>query len=153
MSNILVIEDNPQSARLAEKLLKRNGHIVTVADTGQEGFMQASHAPPDLILVDLGLPDVDGQTIIGVMKRQPNLVEVPMIAFTAWPAETAIEMAKAYGCDGVIIKPIDTKEFAKQVESFLIKKKDTPTSETESSLPESPEKPSESANAKSPSNE
>lgn len=119
MSTILIIEDNPQNARLAAKLLKRSGHEVTVAMTGEDGFIKASQAPPDLILIDLGLPDVDGQTIIGVMQQQPILAKIPMIAFTAWPAETATEMAQAYGCSGVIIKPIDTKAFAKQVEAFL----------------------------------
>lgn len=119
MSTILVIEDNPQSARLAEKLLKRGGHTVIVADTGEQGFIQASQSPPDLMLIDLGLPDVDGQTIIGIMRQQPQLAQVPLVAFTAWPSETATEMAKAYGCNGVIIKPIDTKTFVQEVEKFI----------------------------------
>lgn len=119
MSNILIIEDNPQSARLAEKLLKRGGHTVTVAETGEQGFIKARELTLDLILVDLGLPDVDGQTIISVIRQQPNLALIPLIAFTAWPEETATEMAKAYGCNGVITKPIDTKTFAQQVEDFM----------------------------------
>jgi two-component system cell cycle response regulator DivK len=53
------------------------------------------------------------------MRQQPELQGMPIIAFTAWPEETATEMARAYGCDGVINKPIDTRLFAKQVESFL----------------------------------
>ncbi len=141
MSTILIIEDNPQSARLAEKLLKRGGHTVAVADTGEQGFIKASQSPPDLILIDLGLPDVDGQTIIGIMRQQPQLSEIPLIAFTAWPSETATEMAKAYGCTGVIIKPIDTKAFAQQVENFIQQKDVSDSKETVAESSESVPKP------------
>jgi two-component system cell cycle response regulator DivK len=69
--------------------------------------------------VDLGLPDIDGQTVVAMMRQQPDLEGVPLIAFTAWPEDTAHAMAQAYGCDGVILKPIDTRAFAQQVEAFL----------------------------------
>jgi CheY-like chemotaxis protein len=76
---------------------------------------------PDLILIDLGLPDIDGQTVIGLVRQQANLKDVPIIAFTAWPPEEAHGMATRYGCDGVITKPINTRAFAEQIASFLPK--------------------------------
>jgi two-component system cell cycle response regulator DivK len=119
MTQIVVIEDNEQSARMAEKLLKHAGHEVTLAEDGESGLTTVLEMMPDLVLIDLGLPDVDGQTVVAMMRQQPNLDHMPIIAFTAWPEDAAAEMARAYGCDGVINKPIDTRQFATQVEAFL----------------------------------
>ncbi|MEO8610626.1 MAG: response regulator [Chloroflexota bacterium] len=119
MTQIVVIEDNPQNARMAEKLLKHAGHEVTLAEDGESGLTTVLEIMPDLVLIDLGLPDVDGQTVVAMMRQQSNLDQMPIIAFTAWPEATAAEMARAYGCDGVINKPIDTRQFASQVEAFL----------------------------------
>jgi CheY-like chemotaxis protein len=119
MSRILVIEDNELSARLAEKLLKYAGHEVTLAEDGESGLTTVLELTPDLVLIDLGLPDVDGQTVVAMMRQQPELSHMPIIAYTAWPEDAAAEMARAYGCDGVINKPIDTRQFVDQVESFL----------------------------------
>jgi two-component system, cell cycle response regulator DivK len=119
MTRIVVIEDNQQNARMAEKLLKQAGYEITLAEDGESGLIAVMEIMPDLVLIDLGLPDVDGQTIVAMMRQQPELAQTPIIAFTAWPEETATAMARAYGCDGVINKPIDTRLFAKQVESFL----------------------------------
>ena len=119
MTRIVVIEDNPQNARMAEKLLKHAGYEVTLAEDGESGLTTVLEIMPDLVLMDLGLPDVDGQTVVAMMRQQPNLDQMPIIAFTAWPEDTAAEMARAYGCDGVINKPIDTRQFASQVEAFL----------------------------------
>lgn len=119
MTRIVVIEDNQQNARMAEKLLTHAGYEITLAEDGETGLTTVLEVLPDLVLIDLGLPDVDGQTIVAMMRQQPDLDHMPIIAFTAWPEETAEQMARAYGCDGVINKPIDTRQFARQVESFL----------------------------------
>lgn len=119
MSLIVVIEDQPENARLAEKLLRRSGHDVLIAEDGEIGMTTVLSAQPDLVLIDLGLPDIDGQTIVAMLKQETELVKVPLIAFTAYPESTAHEMAKAYGCDGVITKPINTRTFADQVSAFL----------------------------------
>jgi len=119
MNRIVVIEDNQPSARMAEKLLKHAGHEVTLAEDGESGLTTVLETLPDLVLIDLGLPDVDGQTVVALLRQQPALEHMPIIAFTAWPEDTAKQMALAYGCDGVINKPIDTRQFAAQVEAFL----------------------------------
>ncbi|RME78966.1 MAG: response regulator [Chloroflexi bacterium] len=119
ISTILLIEDNKQNALLMRRLLEKNGHRVVHADEGQSGLGMAAAEPPDLILIDLGLPDIDGETIIGILKRIPALAETPIVAVTAWPQETAREMAQAYGCDGLILKPINTRSFTAEVEKYL----------------------------------
>lgn len=119
MSTIILIEDNEQNARLAAKLLRKADQTVVVAEDGETGIMSVFENDPDLILMDLGLPDVDGQTVIGMIRQEESLQAVPIIAFTAWPEETAHQMASAYGCDGVITKPINTRTFAQQVMDFL----------------------------------
>jgi DNA-binding response OmpR family regulator len=116
---IVVIEDNPDSARLAQKLLTRGDYDVKLAEDGESGFDLVLESEPALVLVDLGLPDVDGQTIVAMLRQQPAIEQTPIIAFTAWPQDTAHEMATAYGCDGVITKPIDTRSFLDQIKAFL----------------------------------
>jgi CheY-like chemotaxis protein len=124
MANIMIIEDNLHNARLAARLLRRSGHSVTVVDTGEAGLLTAlasanSETTLDVILIDLGLPDIDGQTVIALLAQQPHLAATRLVAFTAWPAESAYNMATAYGCHGVILKPINTRQFVGQVEAFL----------------------------------
>ncbi len=121
MSIIVVIEDDPNSARLASRLLERAGHQVITAMDGETGLNAVSEHSPDLVLVDLGLPDFDGQTVIGLLHEQPTPRPMSILAFTAWPEETAQVMAEAYGCDGLISKPINTRTFADQVAVYLPK--------------------------------
>ncbi len=118
MARIVIIEDNEQNARLAEKLLKKASHQVVIAQDGETGLAAVLEHTPDVILIDLGLPDIDGQTIISMLKHQEQL-NAAIIAFTAWPEDTAQKIADAYGCDGVIVKPINTRTFAKEIESYL----------------------------------
>ncbi len=119
MSRIVVIEDHPANARLAEKLLTHVGHTVEIAEDGESGLQMVVETLPDMVLIDLGLPDVDGQTIAALIRRRSELKHIKIIAFTAWPEDRALAMAQAYGCNGVINKPIDTRNFANQVNSFL----------------------------------
>jgi two-component system, cell cycle response regulator DivK len=119
MSLIVVIEDNLSNARLAVKLLQHVGYKVTLAEDGEMGLTAIADTQPDLILVDLGLPDMDGQTVVALLRQESSLNNVPIIAFTAWPQATAYQMAQAYGCDGVITKPIDTRTFADQITNYL----------------------------------
>jgi CheY-like chemotaxis protein len=119
VSHIVIIEDHPDNARLAEKLLKHAGHVVTLAEDGETGLQVVMEQLPDMVLIDLGLPDVDGQTVAAIIRRKPEMKAAKIVAFTAWPEERALQMAQAYGCDGVINKPIDTRNFSAQVDKFL----------------------------------
>ena len=119
MSLILVIEDHVQNTRLVEKLLTRAGNKVLVANDGETCLTTLFENRPDVVLIDLGLPDIDGQTVIGLIRQQPEYNDTPIVVFTAWPEETAYEMAEKYGCDGIITKPIDLARFATQVANFI----------------------------------
>jgi two-component system cell cycle response regulator DivK len=121
MKTILLIEDNDDSARLMMRILKPHGYHLLRASDGEGGLQMAVEERPDLILLDLGLPDVDGQTLVGLIKAMPELAEVPIVVTTAWPPDTAEPMVKAYGCDGYIAKPISAREFPSQVAAYLNK--------------------------------
>lgn len=118
-SKVLVVEDNKQNALLMRRVLEARNYQVIHADDGESGLKAAIEEIPDLILVDLGLPDIDGQTLVAFLKRTPELKDVPIIAVTAWPEDTAREMARAYGCDGFISKPINTRTFPDQIAEFI----------------------------------
>jgi two-component system cell cycle response regulator DivK len=120
MTKILLIEDILDTVELVRKALAPRGYEVIHAPDAETGLQQALGHHPDLILLDLGLPDYDGQTLAGWLRAEASLDETPIIAFTAWPQETARKMVESYGCDGYISKPIlRIKEFANQVASFL----------------------------------
>lgn len=116
---ILIIEDNPRNATLMRRVLERDQFSVSIAEDGETGLLMALEDRPDLILLDLGLPDVDGQTVAGLLKQPDALPDTPLIVVTAWPSETAREMIEAYGCEGYIAKPINTREFPHQVRSYM----------------------------------
>lgn len=139
MTKIVVIEDNVQNARMVEKLLKRAGHTVLLAEDGELGLTTVFEEKPDLVLIDLGLPDIDGQTVISLIKQQPTLTDMVVLAFTAWPPEEARDMAKRYGCDGVITKPIQTRTFADEIKTFLLKKQEMVTKKDDVSAEKSDE--------------
>jgi len=119
MTTILLIEDNASSARLVMRTLQPLGYQLFHAVDGESGLLMAVEKHPDLILLDLGLPDLEGQTVAGLIRSNPDLANIPLIAVTAWPPATARQMAKAYGCDAYISKPISPKEFPSQIEAYL----------------------------------
>lgn len=119
MKTILQIEDNFANRRLVERVLEPHPYRLVHASDGREGIAKALQEAPDLILLDMGLPDMDGQTLVSILRGSPSLANVPIVALTAWPENIAGEMAARYGCDGCITKPIDVAEFSKQIESYL----------------------------------
>jgi len=119
VKKILIIEDDPYHARLMVKLLERAGYQVLHEAEGESGLKLALSEKPDLILLDMGLPDLDGQTAAGLIKGSTFLSETAVIAVTAWPKDTASKMAQAYGCDGYISKPIKARHFAAEVAKYL----------------------------------
>lgn len=119
MTTILHIEDNRANQVLVERVLAAEGYQITHAADGESGIQAAMNGKPDLILIDMGLPDIDGQTVVTQLKQIPTLQTVPMVAITAWPAEKALETAKRYGLSGCILKPIDVKSFPRQIAEYV----------------------------------
>jgi two-component system cell cycle response regulator DivK len=122
MKTILQIEDNIANKLLVERVLEPHNYRLLHAPDGETGVSMALAHRPDLILMDMGLPDIDGQTVVTLMRQIPELQDTPIIAVTAWPAATALQMAKSYGCDGCITKPIDVKSFPVIIAYFLAQK-------------------------------
>lgn len=119
MAKVLVIEDLSDSANLAKKILTKFGHEADIAMTGEEALHLAGSGDIDLVLLDLGLPDVDGQTLLGMLRRDYHMENTPIIVCTAWPPDTAKNMATAYGFDAYISKPYKVNEFMKIVNNFI----------------------------------
>jgi DNA-binding response OmpR family regulator len=117
--SILVIDDNADHLELVRRTLTARGYQVYLAEDATSGLQLALDRQPDLLVIDLGLPDVDGQTLIGRLKRMAEFSNTPIIACTAWPEETARSMVDIYGCDGYISKPIRTTDFANRIASYL----------------------------------
>jgi two-component system cell cycle response regulator DivK len=120
MRTILLIEDYADSARLVLRALRPYGYRLLHAPDGESGLLMAIEEKPDLILLDLGLPDLEGQTLATFFKSTPELAKIPLVAVTAWPPHTAEEMARAYGCNGYISKPISPKKFPSQIAAYFI---------------------------------
>ncbi|MDJ0756414.1 MAG: response regulator [Ardenticatenaceae bacterium] len=121
MKTILYIEDNPANRILIGRVLGQDYNLL-FAEDGETGLNMAVEHKPELILMDIGLPDFDGQTVGAMIRQIPELAGVLIIAITAWPEETAAEMVARYGFDGCITKPINVAEFPKQIASILSKK-------------------------------
>jgi len=120
MIKILMIEDIPDNAELTRRILLSAGYEVIHALEAEKGLEMALTEQPDLILLDLGLPDYDGQTLAGWLRAEPKTANIPIVAFSAWPEETARQMAESYGCVGYISKPIvKVNEFVAKIASYL----------------------------------
>ncbi len=119
MAKILIIEDNPYDARLMSTLLRKDGHEVLTAEEGDAGLELARSEHPDLVLVDMGLPDIDGQTVIAQLRNDERVGQPIIITVTAWPPDTARFMAEAYGSDGYISKPFKVRTFQAKIRAFL----------------------------------
>ena len=116
---ILIIEDNPMNMELATDLLEAAGYVVIQAGTAEEGIELARVEFPDLILMDISLPGMDGLEATGVLKQDPAAKDIPVIAMTAHAMKGDERKARAAGCAGYITKPIDTRELPKTVARFI----------------------------------
>lgn len=118
-TRILVIEDNDDSRQLMAYLLEHAGHSLDLAGGGESGLAQAVADPPDLVLLDLHMPGMDGFQVIEALKREPEMNGVPVVAVTAVAMVGDREAVLGAGFDGYIPKPIAPESFTEEVESFL----------------------------------
>src|ERR1043165_1263767 len=116
---ILLIEDNEQNAYLARFLFQQAGCAVATARTGQEGLEKVRSAIPDLILLDIQLPDTDGYQIAQRLREDPVVRHIPIVALTSFAMPGEKKRALELGCRGYIEKPIEAGKFAQQVKAFL----------------------------------
>lgn len=116
---VLYIEDNPDNRLLVKRVLMAEGYAVDVASNAADGLALAEAGRPNLILVDINMPEVDGYAVTAQLRRMNHMTRVPIIALTANVMKGDKEKTLAAGCDGYIQKPIDIDQFPKQLARFL----------------------------------
>jgi CheY-like chemotaxis protein len=121
---ILLIEDNAQNRYLAGFLLGHSGYEVVEAVSGPEGLALAAQITPDLILLDIQLPGMDGHAVARALKSHPELKRIPIVAVTSYAMAGDREKCIAAGAEGYIEKPIAPESFVAEVERFLPRKKE-----------------------------
>jgi two-component system cell cycle response regulator DivK len=121
-STILYIEDNFDNRMLVRRVLEAEGYRVVEAEDGIKGIEWLHLETPDLVLVDINLPEIDGYEITRRLKQLPSMAEVPVIAMTANVMRGDREKTLAAGCDGYIPKPIDIDMLPEDISKFLRKR-------------------------------
>ena len=116
---VLVIEDNALNMKLVTTLLKVGKYDIIEALDAEKGIQLARESKPDLILMDIQLPGMDGLNATRIIKEEPSLKNVKILALTSHAMDGDDKKAREAGCDGYITKPIDTKNFLKTIDKFL----------------------------------
>lgn len=123
-TRILIMEDDEDTQGMVRFLLEYKGYEVLVARDGKHGLEIARSEKPDLILLDLAMPEMDGLSVAHKLKGDPSTKAIPVIAVTAYTMLSDKRMAMNAGCDGFIGKPMNVPDFIAEVEKFLGKSKD-----------------------------
>ncbi len=123
--NLLLVEDHEEIWDFLSRRLKRRGFTVTVATDGQAGLDQARALQPDVMLLDMNLPVLDGWSVARALKADPATASIPVIALTAHAMAGDKERAMAAGCDDYHPKPIDFSRLVAQIEAIVL---ETPAS-------------------------
>jgi two-component system cell cycle response regulator DivK len=122
MAKVLVVEDNPANMTLATFLLESAGHTVLKAQDAETGVGLAGSERPDLILMDIQLPGMDGLRATGILKADAATRDIPVIALTALAMKGDEERIRSAGCDGYIAKPLSYKDFLETISRELAKR-------------------------------
>jgi len=120
MPRILVVEDNPANMKLASLLLSNAGHVALCAVDAETGLTLARAELPDLILMDIQLPGMDGLAATALLKADPATAAIPVIALTAMAMKEDREKTAAAGCDGYIAKPLRYQELYAAIDELLL---------------------------------
>ncbi|MCG6924953.1 MAG: response regulator [Acidobacteria bacterium] len=119
MAKILLVEDNEMNRDMLSRRLQRKGHEVLMAADGMQGILMAESHAPDLILLDMSLPVIDGWEAARRLKASPATSQVPVIALTAHAMSGDREKALAAGCDDYDTKPVDFAQLLVKIQAML----------------------------------
>lgn len=119
MATILIIEDNPANMKLASLLLRHAGHAVLCAPDAESGLTMARSARPDLILMDIQLPGMDGLAATALLKQDAATCAIPVIALTAMAMKEDRAKSESAGCDAYIAKPLRHQELYAAIDALL----------------------------------
>ena len=123
-ARVLIVEDNPLNLKLVRDVLLKAGFDVIEARTGEEGVARAQDSKPDVILMDLQLPGINGTEALRMVRNDPSGVDVPVVALTAFAMSEDRDRALLDGFDGYLSKPINVRDLPHQVAMFLPEKRD-----------------------------
>ena len=121
MTNILIIEDDPEAARILELSLKREKYKITIALNGTQGLVAVQTLQPDLVLLDLMLPDIDGYEVCRRIRANPLTAELPIIVVSARTQEADKLMAAQLGANGYLTKPYRRANLLAMIQACLPK--------------------------------
>ena len=119
MAKILIVEDNEMNRDMLSRRLERRGFTIVMAVDGQQGVDMARSEKPELVLMDMSLPVMDGWTATRTIKDDPELSRIPVIALTAHAMEGDRDKAIAAGCDDYDTKPIELPRLLEKIQKFL----------------------------------
>ena len=125
-TSVLYVEDNFENRVLVRRLLQHQGLNVMEAETAKQAIHILSENRPDLILLDINLPEMDGYSLTQIIKAMPAMKGIPIVALTANVMRGDRERTLSAGCDGYIEKPIDVDHFIDQIDAFLGKDQGNP---------------------------
>ena len=121
---ILIVEDNPQTVKLVKFILEKSKYSTISAKDGEEGLQMAKERKPDLIILDLMLPGIDGYQVCEALKADPNTKEIPVIVLTALDTGVDFEKALEKKADWYITKPFEAQHLLKRVDYLIEKRKE-----------------------------
>jgi two-component system cell cycle response regulator DivK len=119
MSTVLIVEDNDKNMKLARDVLQAKGYQTLEAVTGEEGVKLAKEKRPDLVLMDIQLPGIDGVEALARLRGDPRTADIPVMAVTAFAMKSDRERFLAAGFDGCLEKPIDVRRLPETVAELL----------------------------------
>lgn len=119
MPRVLYIEDDANNRMLVRRILMASGFEVEEAENAMKGIRMAEQNPPDLILMDISMPDMDGLTATTRIRNTPSIASIPIVALTANVMQGDKERTLNAGCDGYIGKPIDVDTFVDLVAQYI----------------------------------
>ena len=121
MTNILIIEDDPEAARILELSLKREQYKIAIALNGKQGLVAVQTQQPDLVLLDLMMPDIDGYEVLRRIRANPLTAELPIIIVSARTQDADKRMAAQLGANGYLTKPYRRADLLAMIQACLPK--------------------------------
>ncbi len=119
MAHILVVDDSPTERHFISKLLEQTGHKVSTADSGEEGVEAAKDIHPDLILMDIVMPGMNGFQATRQITQAPETAEIPVVMVSTKSQQTDKVWATRQGAKGYLVKPVDSEMLINSIKSFL----------------------------------
>lgn len=119
MKTVLIAEDNPTNRELLRELLETRGYTVAEACNGQEAVVMVEQSPPDILLLDIGMPLLDGFAVVRKLRENPRFTALPVVAVTAYAMQGDREKILTSGFDGYLSKPVNSGSLVQELDRLL----------------------------------